>query len=208
MKVFLVVSKEYDQNTYCCFDPAASEGVVIDPGANHEGVVSFLNAEKLHIAAVLLTHGHYDHVMSARRIADFTKAGIYAHRSEADLLADPILNLSVTLGGEKAALHIDKPLIEGDEIHFGDSALTVIHTPGHTPGGVSFYSEKDKVIFTGDTLFWESIGRTDLPLGDGVTLTKSIFNRLLVLPGDTTVYPGHGRPTDIRHEAMIHRRIP
>jgi len=208
MKVFLVVSKEYDQNTYCCFDPAASEGVIIDPGANCEGAVSFLNAEKIHVTAVLLTHGHYDHIMSARRIADFAKAEIYAHKLESDLLADPFLNLSAALGSERMALRIEKPLSDGDVIPFGGSALTVIHTPGHTPGGVCFYSEKDKVIFTGDTLFWESIGRTDLPLGDGVTLTNSIFSRLLVLPGDTTVYPGHGRPTDIRHEAMIHRRIP
>ena len=207
MKIFLVVSREYDQNTYCCFDPEALEGVIIDPGANCEGIVSFLNSEQVKVKAILLTHGHYDHITSARRIADYTKADIYAHRMEADLLADPILNLSEAIGGEKTALRAGMQLDEGDTVTFGEDMLRVIHTPGHTPGGVCFYSEKDKAIFTGDTMFWESIGRTDLPLGDGVTLTRSIYNKLLALPGDTVVYPGHGRPTDIRHETVIHRRI-
>jgi len=207
LKVYLIVSREYDQNTYCCFDPISLEGVIIDPGANCEGIVSFLNSEKIMVKAILLTHGHYDHITSARRIADFTKADIFAHSLEKDLLADPALNLSEAMGGEKMALRAEKPLNDGDIFRFGDCSLRVIHTPGHTPGGICFYSEIDKILFTGDTLFWESIGRTDLPLGDGVTLTRSIHNKLLPLPGDVTVYPGHGRPTDIKHELMIHSRI-
>jgi len=207
MKIFLVVSRENDQNTYCCFDPASLEGVIIDPGVNCEGIVSFLNTEHIKVKAILLTHGHFDHIMSARRIADYTKADIYAHWQEMDLLSDPSLNLSEILGGVNMSLHDVKPLEDGETVSFGADALSVIHTPGHTPGGVCFYCEKDKVIFAGDTLFWESIGRTDLPLGDGVTLTRSIHDKLLALPGDTVVYPGHGRPTDIRHEVMIHSRI-
>jgi len=207
MKIYLVVSREYDQNTYCCFDPNTLEGVLIDPGFNCKGIVSFINSEKIDVKAILLTHGHYDHIMSARRIVDFTKAEIYVHCLETELLADSSLNLSEPLGIEKLSLHADKTFVEGNEIRFGNEALKVIHTPGHTPGGSCFYSERDKVIFTGDSLFWESTGRTDLPLSDGFLLTNSINDKLLTLPEDTVVYPGHGRPTDIRHELMIHSRV-
>ena len=207
MKIFLVVSREYDENAYCCFDPQALEGVIIDPGANYDGIASFVNTEKIKVKSVLLTHGHFDHVISARRASGYGKADIFAHSLERELLADPYLNLSVALGGKRMTLRMEKPIEDGDVISFGEDTLKVIHTPGHTPGGVCFYSEKDAAIFTGDTLFWESIGRTDLPLGDGVTLTRSIYDRLFVLPGATVVYPGHGRPTDIDHEMKIHRRI-
>jgi glyoxylase-like metal-dependent hydrolase (beta-lactamase superfamily II) len=207
VKVFLVVSREYDQNAYCCFDPEAREGVIIDPGLNCEGIVSFLNAELITVTAILLTHGHYDHILSARRVSNFTKAALYAHRLEAELLADPLMNLSEVFGNEKMSLCVEKQFEDGDEIRVGNETLRVIHTPGHTPGGVCFYNERDSIIFTGDTLFWETVGRADLPLGDGYTLTRSVNEKLLILPGETVVYPGHGRPTDIRHEVMIHSRI-
>ncbi|MDR1560685.1 MAG: MBL fold metallo-hydrolase [Clostridiales bacterium] len=207
MKVFLVVSREYDQNAYCCFDPETREGVIIDPGFNCEGIVSFLNTERIAVKAILLTHGHFDHIMSTRRVSDFTKAELYAHRLESELLADPLTNMSEASGNGRMSLCAEKQLEDGDGIRFGNETLRVIHTPGHTPGGVCFYSESDKIIFTGDTLFWETVGRTDLPFGDGYTLTRSINDRLLTLPEETIVYPGHGRPTDIRHEAMIHSRI-
>ena len=207
MKINLVVSREYDQNAYCCFDPEAKEGVIIDPGLNCDGIVSFLNAEQINVKAILLTHGHYDHILSARRISDYTKADLCAHRMEVPVLEDPAVNLSIMRDVEKMSLHMDKLLEDGDEIHFGKEVFRVIHTPGHTPGGVCYYNEREKTIFTGDTMFWESIGRADLPLSDGQELTRSIKEKLLILPGDTTVYPGHGRPTDINHETMIHRRI-
>jgi len=195
MKIFLVVSREFDQNAYCCFDPITLDGAVIDPGQNCEGIVSFLNAERVAVKAILLTHGHYDHIMSARRIADYTKAGLYAHLLESELLADPRLNLSNVFGNEKMSLRADKSLGDGEEIRFGNESLRVIHTPGHTPGGVCFYNARDKAVFTGDTIFWETTGRSDLPLGDGFTLTRSIQDKLLTLPGDTIVFKKyfHGR---------------
>ena len=207
MKVFLVVSREYDQNAYCCFDPESREGVIIDPGHNCEGIVSFLNAEHINVKAILLTHGHYDHILSVRRISNFTKAEVYAHRLEATLLADPSLNLSEYLNAERISLNPGKLLEEGDEVCFGNEIFRVIHTPGHTPGGICFYNKQEEAVFTGDTLFWESVGRADLPLGDGYALTRSIKNKLLTLPGETVVYPGHGRPTDIRRENKIHSRV-
>ena len=207
MKIFLVVSREFDQNAYCCFDPESREGVIIDPGFNCEDIVSFLNKERIAVKAILLTHGHYDHIMSAHRIRDYTKADLCAHHMESKLLADPYLNLSVNFYAEKMSLYPEKLLNEGDKICFGSETLQVIFTPGHTPGGVCYYNEQDKVVFTGDTLFWEAVGRTDLPLGDGYTLTRSIKDKLLTLPGDTSVYPGHGRRTDINHEANIHARV-
>jgi len=207
MRIYLVVSREYDQNTYCCFDPESKEGVVIDPGLNCDGIISFLNTEQIDVKAILLTHGHYDHILSVRRIADFTKADICAHSLEAEVLVDPRLNLSVLRDVEKMSIQVERFLEDGDEITFGSETFKVIHTPGHSPGGACYYNEREKVIFTGDTMFWETVGRTDLPMGDGRLLTKSVKEKLLVLPGETTVYPGHGRPTDISHEVMIHRRI-
>ena len=207
MKIFLVVSREFDQNAYCCFSSESREGVIIDPGFNCEGIVSFLNTEQIVVKAILLTHGHYDHILSAHRIRDYTKADLYAHQMESKLLADPYLNLSESFFSEKMSLHAEKLLVEDDKICFGSETLRVIYTPGHTSGGVCYYHERDKVIFTGDTLFWESVGRTDLPSGDEHTLRRSIKDKLLTLPGDTIVYPGHGRPTDIGHEAMIHARV-
>ncbi|MDR1913249.1 MAG: MBL fold metallo-hydrolase [Clostridiales bacterium] len=207
MKIFLIVTKEYDQNCYCCFDPDNREGVLIDPGLNEEGIFAFLEEAKIIVKAILFTHGHYDHIMSAEKVRAHTSAPILAHSAETELLYDPYINLSGLMARKRCSLTIDKPLEEGDEIKFGQYALRVIYTPGHTAGGICYYSEPQKVIFTGDTMFWESVGRTDLPQGDGQTLTHSINEKLLTLPKETIVYPGHGRPTDIGHEILIHSRV-
>jgi glyoxylase-like metal-dependent hydrolase (beta-lactamase superfamily II) len=200
------VSRSYDQNCYFYFDETTREAVVIDPGQNFEGMITFLCANKLSVKAILLTHGHYDHILSAKKFSEYTKAQIYAHEAERELLLDPMINLSGIAGRETISLKIT-PLADAEEIRVGEDVLTVIHTPGHTQGGVCYYSEAQKLIFTGDTMFWESVGRTDLPTSDGEQLTRSIKEKLLALPADVIVYPGHGRPTDIEHERRIHEEI-
>ncbi|MDR0999829.1 MAG: MBL fold metallo-hydrolase [Clostridiales bacterium] len=207
MKVFLVVTREYDQNCYCCFDQSTKEGVVIDPGLNHEGIVSFIRGEEIKIKYILLTHAHFDHISGASEIKDYTNAPIVGHPSDAEILYDPKLNLSGGSYGSEISLSFDYLVSDGDVIAASGIELKVVATPGHTPGGLCFYSPQDSMIFTGDTLFWESVGRTDLPLGDGRLLTRSIKEKLLTLPGDTIVYPGHGRPTDIKHERGIHQSM-
>lgn len=207
MKVFLIVTRELDQNCYCCFDENAREGVIIDPSLNWDGIVTFLDKEKLEIKAILLTHGHYDHIMSAQRLRDLTHTQVYAHRDDAEVMADPRLNLSGMMSSSPLSLTPDKLLADGDEITFGSESLRVLHTPGHTPGGVCFYSAAHSLVFSGDTLFWESVGRTDFPRGDGRQLTESVREKLLTLPDDTIVYPGHGRPTDIGHERVLHEKV-
>jgi glyoxylase-like metal-dependent hydrolase (beta-lactamase superfamily II) len=206
VKIYLIVNREFDQNCYCLFDES-KEAVVIDPGSPLETIKSFLEKEELNLKAVLLTHGHFDHIISANELSAWSGAPIYASRSEARLLREPRLNLSIFGLGKPLSLIPGIWLDEGAEVKFGNESLTVINTPGHTPGGICFYNKDQGAIFTGDTMFWETVGRTDFNLSDGEALTRSIKEKLLPLPKDTVVYPGHGRPTDISHERMIHSEI-
>jgi glyoxylase-like metal-dependent hydrolase (beta-lactamase superfamily II) len=196
-----------DQNCYCCFDEFTKEAVVIDPGCPADIVIDFASKEGLAVKEILLTHGHFDHIISAEELSAWSGARICAGRAEAALLKDPKLNLSSMSHTRRISITPGHWLDDGEEVKFGNESLAVINTPGHSPGGVCFYSKAKQVLFTGDTLFWETVGRTDFALGNGEALTRAIKERLLVLPGETVVYPGHGRPTDINHENMIHKQI-
>ncbi|MDR1538523.1 MAG: MBL fold metallo-hydrolase [Clostridiales bacterium] len=206
MRIYLFVNREFDQNCYCVFDDT-KEAVVIDPGCPADIVENFLAKESLTLKQILLTHGHFDHIISAEELSKWSGAPISASRAEASLLKDPKLNLSAYSFSRPITLMPGRWLDNGDSVLFGGETLLTIHTPGHSPGGVCFYSKEHHVIFTGDTLFWETVGRTDFNLSDGEQLTRCIYEKLLVLPGETVVYPGHGRPTDINHERMIHKQV-
>jgi len=190
------------QNIYLYYDKATSEGVLIDAGGGDADVtaISATLAEKdITVKAILITHGHFDHILSADELRDITKAEIHCHKDEVPMMLDPELNLSTMI---KKQLKITpcKTFVEGDVFTFGGIALEVMHTPGHTHGGVCFYDRQNGNIFTGDTLFRESVGRTDLPQGNSKTLKKSISEKLLTLPGNTNMYPGHGSSSTINHE--------
>jgi glyoxylase-like metal-dependent hydrolase (beta-lactamase superfamily II) len=186
-------------NCYIIRSPQSQEAVVIDPGDSVYIIEEYLKENDLDCKAILLTHGHFDHIMAASELNGLTNAPIYAHEAEAELLRDPGLNASVHMGKEisvtPGVLLRDKEVIE-----VAGLSWRVIYTPGHTEGGVCFYLQDYGMIFTGDTLFFESVGRTDLPSGNHQELIDSIHNQLMILTDSIEVYPGHGRPTTIGHE--------
>lgn len=187
----------FDENCYVVYDDT-HEGVVIDPGGMADEILSYIRETGLSIKAVLNTHGHCDHIGADDAIRDATKAPLYIHKEDAPMLGDVKLNLSAFMGFRALARPAEHLLSEGDEISFGQSKLEVLHTPGHSKGGVCFVG--DGVAFTGDTLFAGSIGRSDFPGGSEVELIGNIKKRLLVLPDETKVYSGHGPSSEIAWE--------
>ncbi|HNT28569.1 MAG TPA: MBL fold metallo-hydrolase [bacterium] len=173
--------------------------ILIDPGGDADLLLRLIGTRTL--TAMLVTHGHYDHIGAIGELKErHPGAAVMIHRDERLFLSDPSLNLSCHFGIDGRYGHAPERLLDhGDRIMLPDGdTLSVIHTPGHTPGGVCFYG--DGVLFSGDTLFFESIGRCDLPGGDEETLLTSIRERLLTLPDDTRVLSGHMNVTTIGHE--------
>lgn len=192
-------------NCYLVGCEETKEGIVIDPGGDAPVILSQIHALGLDIAYIVNTHGHIDHVAANRSIKEATGAPIAIHRLDAPWLTNPQGGLALVLGvtpGPPADILLE----EGDEVRFGNISLKVLHTPGHTSGGISLLGEG--VIFTGDALFDMGIGRTDLPGGDFKTLIESIKTKLFTLPEETVVYPGHGPATTIGREKSINPFVP
>jgi glyoxylase-like metal-dependent hydrolase (beta-lactamase superfamily II) len=174
------------------------EAAVIDPGDEADRILYTLAESNLTTKIIINTHGHFDHVSANKQLKDATGAPILIHPLDAPMLDK--LSSSAAAWGLSAdnSPPPDRNLEDGDEITFGNITLTVIHTPGHTPGGISLHS--DGQVFVGDTLFAGSIGRTDFPGGSFATLRQSIQQKLFVLGDDVKVYTGHGPPTTIGEE--------
>jgi glyoxylase-like metal-dependent hydrolase (beta-lactamase superfamily II) len=202
MKVDRLVLGEFETNCYIVRNnDSATECLVIDTALDVRALPAFLDQHKLSPVAVILTHGHIDHIAGVEALRKkFPSILIYIHKLDSEMLGDAAGNLSLMAGSLFTAGKADRIIDEGDTIDKAGIRLRVIHTPGHTPGGICLYSEKDGIIFVGDTLFAGSIGRTDFPNGDMKKLIEGIKHKLFVLPDDTVVYPGHGPETTIGHE--------
>jgi hydroxyacylglutathione hydrolase len=196
-------------NCYVLAQRAGADAIVVDPGQRAMGQLRrILDENRLTPAAVLLTHGHVDHIWSAQKVADTYGCPAYIHPEDRFMLSDPIRGFGPRIGqiAFGALFREPKQVIEvdhdGDKVDIGDTVVTVDHTPGHTRGSVVFRVEGDdsEVAFTGDTLFRQSVGRTDLPGGSGRDLLGSIMTKLMVLDDDTVVLPGHGEKSTIGFE--------
>lgn len=174
------------------------EGVIIDPGADSGEILKIVKSEELQIKYIIITHVHIDHIYFVDEVSEETGAKVIAHQGDAAAFADQRFNGSALFGLNKTFKPADIVVNDGDIIEAGGLQFEIIHTPGHTPGGISI-KLKDKV-FTGDTLFRMSIGRTDLGNGDQDDLIRSIKSRLFCLDDDTIVYPGHGTTSTIGYE--------
>jgi len=189
-------------NCYVLASRKGSDAIVVDPGQRAMGTLRrVLDENRLTPAAVLLTHGHIDHIWSAQKVADTYGCPAFIHPEDRHMLSDPIRGLGPRLGQMALSALFREPrqVVELDRdgavLDFGGLAVTVDHTPGHTRGSVVF--RVDNHVFTGDTLFKQSVGRTDLPGGSGNALLSSIVEKLLVLEDDTLVLPGHGESSTI-----------
>lgn len=189
---------ELSTNCYILGDEKTNEGVVIDPGGDFDLIDENIEKLNLKIKYIILTHGHIDHIKALVPLKKKTKAKVLIHKEDLPILSDPTYNLSQFIGEDSSFSEPDLLLKDGDTIEFGKVKLLVLHTPGHTPGSISLYT--DNLLFTGDTLFCEGMGRTDLPGASYEKLFSSIKQKLFTKPDDTEVFPGHGPSTTIGWE--------
>lgn len=188
-------------NCYFAINDNTKEALIVDPGASASKLAEIIEEEKLNPIAILLTHGHFDHAGGAEELADRYGIQIYAHEAERETLENPAINLSGWEGKERA-YRADCYLKDEQEIDLAGFHIRVFHTPGHTVGGCCYFLPYQNVVFCGDTLFAQSVGRTDFPKGSASELIRSIKEKLMTLPEDVTVYPGHNEITTIGTERM------
>lgn len=188
--------------TNCYILSKGSSCLIIDPGGDAEMIKEYLSLHDLTPEAILLTHAHFDHIGAVDEIRKEYQLKVYLHEAEKDWLEDPALNRSELFLGSAGAYTTSAPeeLLSEGELQIGEFSMNVVHTPGHSPGSVTFIFEHDQCIVSGDVLFQRGIGRTDLPDGSMEQLAESIVTHLYTLDDVYTVYPGHGPPTNIGDE--------
>ncbi|MDE5977187.1 MAG: MBL fold metallo-hydrolase [Turicibacter sp.] len=187
----------------CCYIVSNGErAVIIDPAADANQIIKYLGTKKLNLEAICLTHGHFDHIGAVNELVEKYKVPIYAHKNEKEYFENPEINLSSMIY-ERLTLTqaFDYRFLEdGESMECLGATVKVFHVPGHTKGSLCYYFEQADVVFTGDTLFKQSIGRTDFIYGNHDQLLRGIRQKLLTLPLHTLVYPGHGDCTTIEDE--------
>jgi hydroxyacylglutathione hydrolase len=195
----------WQENSYVIYDDHSGECALVDMGStsedDNEELAAFLEEESLTVKYIMNTHLHIDHILGNYSVKQRYNAPLLAHEND-EFLIENAETYAEQIGFklDNTPPSIDEFIEDGQEITLGDIILKVIHVPGHTPGSVVFYSEKNKFLLSGDVLFFESIGRTDLIYGNHTTLVNGITSKLFAMPDDVTVYPGHGPQTSIGHE--------
>ncbi len=174
--------------------------ILIDPGDDADKIIEQIKKRKAKVTKIVLTHGHADHIGAVPQVKKYTGAPVLIHSEDAIMLTDAMANLSAVFDAPFVTNPADGLLKDGDEVIVGDIILKVLFTPGHTPGGISLYEEDAGIVFTGDALFAGSIGRTDFPRASHEQLIAAIQGKLLSLPDETVVYPGHGPQSTIGDE--------
>ena len=200
MRIANLPSGALQANTYLAVDEKTNEGFIVDPGGYNKVLTKEVRDNDVNIKYIILTHGHSDHICGVNEHkAEFPDAKIVAYKDEEAMLENPNLNQSPGFGVPYST-KADILVSDGDELKVGDVTLKFIHTPGHTEGGMCIYVKEAKALFSGDTLFRQSIGRTDFPGGSYKEIMDSIRKKLFLLPDDTNVFPGHMGMTSIGFE--------
>ncbi len=188
-------------NCYIVINKDTKEALVIDPGEKSEFLIDKLKKDGVKPVAVLVTHGHFDHINGAEAFVEAFGIQIYIHEDDRETLSDIEMNASNWVNRQKA-YHADVFLKDEQELDLAGIHIRVLHTPGHTPGGCCYYLPYENVVFTGDSLFCQSVGRTDFKKSSHSDLVRSVKAKLLTLPEQTIVYPGHEETTTIGHERI------
>jgi glyoxylase-like metal-dependent hydrolase (beta-lactamase superfamily II) len=197
MKIDTLIVGPLQVNCFIIYDEGSDDAVVVDPGDEAEKIIKLIEGRKLKVSRIVCTHAHFDHVGAVARMKEKTGAAVMLHKGDLDIY------MRADKQGALWGFHIEQPpapdmhMLEGDEIAVGRFRLKVLHTPGHSPGGICLFGEG--VIITGDTIFAGSVGRTDFPGGSLEELKKS-FARIITLPAQTRMFPGHGPLSTVGNE--------
>lgn len=198
MEIIRVSAGIYGANCYIVYCKNTKEGMIVDPGGDMQTILGKIEEKELNIKYIVLTHGHGDHIGAVPELKEKLGVPLLIHEEDKDMIRDPEINLSSIMAMGEISLKADRLLKDGDMIELGDISAQVIHTPGHTKGGISL--KIGGYLITGDTLFRRSIGRTDLAGGNYDTIIKSIKEKLLILDDELIVLPGHGEASTILEE--------
>lgn len=199
LKIGRMVLGSVQTNCYFVYREGEKEVIVFDPADKGKYLFEKLTENGFSVKGILLTHAHFDHIFGCTELRKLSGAKVYAMEAEKVLCQDPYVNVSAQTG-RKCTIEVDEYINDGQEVTIAGMTCKVIATPGHTIGSCCYYFEEAGILISGDTLFAESVGRTDLPTGSMAKLVHSVKEKLLVLPEEVTVYPGHGDTTTIGHE--------
>lgn len=199
LKIGRIVLGMCQTNCYFVYEEGSSRVIVFDPADKGDYIFNGLKEKGFTVEAILLTHGHFDHIWGVEQLRELSGAKVYAYEGEKELCEDASLNVSKG-AGRACTVKADEYVKDGEEITAAGISCRLIATPGHTGGSCCYYFENDKILISGDTLFQESVGRTDLPTGSMSMLVRSVKEKLLPLPEEVKVYPGHGESTTIGYE--------
>lgn len=199
LKIGRMVIGSVQTNCYFVYREGTSDVIFFDPADKGDYIYETLKDKGFNVKGILLTHAHFDHIWGCNKLRELSGAPIYAYEAEKVLCEDAVTNVSEQVGRPYTVIP-DRYLKDGEEITIADMTCRLIATPGHTVGSCCYYFEEDGMLIAGDTLFQESVGRTDLATGSMGELVRSIKDKLFTLPDDTKVYPGHGDSTTIGYE--------
>lgn len=199
LKIGRMVIGAYGTNCYLVYREGRQEAIVVDPADRGEQIYEALQEKGFTVSGILLTHGHFDHIWGTKALRERSGAQIYALDAAEKLCEDDGLNVSRQAGRPYTVVP-DVYVRDGEEIRIADITCRVIATPGHTADSCCYYFEEAGFVICGDTIFLESVGRTDLPTGSGGTLNRSIREKIFTLPDSVQLYPGHGDSTTVEHE--------